>query len=528
MIFGNENAEVDPLVLECYVDNMSNGSQIITGRWGVGKTAFMFHATQKMAAILGKSHREHKKLWYVSESDLDSDQIVEAYSVLDEKRFKRYLKTIWKAEIYRRATIVISALKGHYGEKAKGQHWKEIQAIAATSAAGKSIWKQLPAALSLLNLIDSNKKEDLASIQSGMKEVFGERLQALVQNCLRDIEGEKIVPLIAIEPIETPFSDLEENSLAQEVISELINVFQQEFQPDENQLLDIIISVPWQRFAHNAEVNLPQKIRQYVEFVQWTKESLKVFIENRIQWEFKRVGRQHSSRLGSSWGALFEPSVHNDYPRISFNEDSFSYVLRHTNYRPREVQRIARKAVEVCAERTGRSHDDILKGIGGIRVSGSHIRAAVMDYVDGTARDRKSESYRRFRKLEEVISNLKGLTIPCNPEEISERFPSSIKSQDAFSWLWQSGMLGLEATCEKKQIENMKQILPERSMKRNIDIRHNEYIRWYFFEYNTSGDYFEIFDQYSRLEALTLKCTFHPLMFEDFAAHVDDNWPVGI
>ncbi|CZF85796.1 hypothetical protein [Grimontia marina] len=361
-----------------------------------------------------------------------------------------------------------------------------------------------------------------------MKEIFSDRIQDLVQQCLRDIKNENILPIIAIEPIETPFSDLEENSLAQEVISELINIFQQEFQPDDNQLLDIIISVPWHRFSHNSQVNLPQKVRQYVSFVQWTKEKLKIFIENRIQWEFKRVGRQHSSRHGESWKLLFESVVHNNYPRVAFNEDSFSYVLRHTNYRPREVQRIARKAVEICADKTGRNYDDVLKGVGGIRVSGSHIRAAVTDYVDGTSRDRKIESYRRFRKLEEVTASLKGLKIPCKPEDIYERFDSNINQQDAFSWLWQSGMLGIEATCEEGQIENLKHILPPNIMQINVDIRQNEYVRWYFFEYNTRGDYFEIYDQYSRLKGLTLKCTFHPLMFEDFAAHVSDRWPVGI
>ncbi len=98
-IFGNENAAVDPLVLDCYVDNMSNGAQIVTGRWGVGKTAFIFHATKSLARVLEEENPDNKKLWYVSESDLDSDQIVEAYAELDEKRFKRYLKAIGKNEI---------------------------------------------------------------------------------------------------------------------------------------------------------------------------------------------------------------------------------------------------------------------------------------------------------------------------------------------------------------------------------------------------------------------------------------------
>lgn len=459
-IFGNENAEVDHLVLECYVDNISSDSHIITGRWGVGKTAYLFHLTRDLADALGRVDPRKRSLWYVSEHDLDSDQILEAYAELDDRKFARYLRLIWIAEIYRRACVVLSALSTHYGDVSNKEHWKEIRAVAASESAANSLWKQLPAALSLLRLIDSNDQKGVLKIQSGVQEIFSERLQNNVQICLQDIRDEALYPLIAIEPIETPLSDLEENSLAQEVISQLLNVFQQEFQPSEQQLLDVYISVPWHRYSHNDQVNLPQKIRQYVDHVVWDREKLLTFIERRIRWEFKRVGRAYSLREGYYWASLFEPYVNNDYCSTPYQENSFAYVLRHTNYRPRELQRVARGAVQRCSEKTGRSVDDILSGTGGLRVSGSHIKSAVLEYVEGAARDRKSESYRRFRYLEEVVESIKGLKVPCLPEEFSQRFPADVSTQDAFSWLWQAGMLGIEATCETSEIETLRKIFP--------------------------------------------------------------------
>lgn len=410
LIFGNENAEKDPLVLDCYVNNIGIDGQIITGRWGVGKTAYLFHRNSHLAAVLEAIDKKLKRIWYLDESQLDSDQVSKAYIELDTRTFKRYLKNIWKAEIYRRACILLSSMKPYFGEHIRGSHWNEIAAVAKTETAVRTIWRQIPAALTLLKLLDSSNKTELEGVQAEIEKLFSDRLAEDVQKCLEDIPEDKIAPVIAIEPIETPFSNLEKTSLAQDVISELVNVFQESFQPSDDQLLEVIVSIPWHRFSHNKEINLPQKVRQYVEEIHWNKERLKVFIERRIAWEFDRVGRAPVARGKTYWDQLFEPLVHNDYPRPeAFDERSFDYAIRHTTLRPRELQRIARLAVEVCAAKTGRGIDDILKGHGGIRVNGNHLREAIGKFVEGTSRDRENEAIRRFGHLEEVLPQLKGV-----------------------------------------------------------------------------------------------------------------------
>ena len=109
LIFGNENAEKDPLVRKCYIENIKRGGQIITGRWGVGKTAYLFHKNSDLEQALEKIDFSLKRSWYISESELDTDQIINAYSDLETLKFKRYLRTIWRAEIYRRACVLLSA-----------------------------------------------------------------------------------------------------------------------------------------------------------------------------------------------------------------------------------------------------------------------------------------------------------------------------------------------------------------------------------------------------------------------------------
>ena len=48
IIFGNENAEKDSLLLDCYIPHPVNCEQIITGRWGTGKTAYLFDSNSRL------------------------------------------------------------------------------------------------------------------------------------------------------------------------------------------------------------------------------------------------------------------------------------------------------------------------------------------------------------------------------------------------------------------------------------------------------------------------------------------------
>ena len=312
IVFGNENAEKDRLLLDCYVPHPVNFEQIITGRWGTGKTAYLFDKNRDLINALSGIDESKKRLWYLDEDELNTDQIIDSFLDLSIRKFQRYLKSIWVAEIYRRAALLLATLRPLYGDVG-GIHWELISSLSTADSIGKTIWKQIPNALKVLKTLDDKQVSAVEGIQREFSCIFEEKTMVAIQKCLADIKGKKYQPVIAIEPIETPLSDIEESSLAQEVISGLLNVFQSEFQLGEDQLLEVMISVPWHRFS-NKNINLPQKITQYVFYLSWTKDALLKFINKRIEWEFRRVNRAFSTKgTLDAWGSLFKDKVHNDY-----------------------------------------------------------------------------------------------------------------------------------------------------------------------------------------------------------------------
>ena len=527
IIFGNENAEKDPLVLKCYVNHGEDGVQIVTGRWGTGKTAYLFDRNRELIKKLTEINPDLKRIWYLDEDQLNTDQLIDSFIELNERKFQRYLKSIWIAEIYRRACIILNALKSTY-KNTNGNHWVEISSVAKSEAVGKTVWKQIPNALRILKSIDDKQEAAVVGIQNEFSDIFTDRLKKSVQRCLKDIAEDEVRPTIAIEPIETPLSDIEESSLAQEVISALLNVFQSEFQLGEDQLLEVILSIPWHRFS-NDKINLPQKISQYVMYMQWDKDSLREFINKRIEWEFKRVRRTYNLKGKDAWSILFNDNVYNDYCVPNINENSFEYTLRHTHYRPREVQRIARMSVEVCARKANRSVDDVLKGISGLKVDGNHIKEAVYKYSRKATDDLISESVRRFSKLKEVFNCIRGLPVPFSCDDLIERLPKDVTPTQALSMLWESGILGIEITCIKQEYErDFCKLLPTEAYKRNQNYQTKELNRWYFFHYNCDGEITELIGQYKANRKLKIQCIVHPKIYESIGAHVSTNWPYGI
>jgi hypothetical protein len=87
IIFGNENAEKDPLLLDCYVEHEENCEQIITGRWGTGKTAYLFDKNRALIRALEEIDESKKRIWYVDEDQLNTDQIIDSFLDLKTRKF---------------------------------------------------------------------------------------------------------------------------------------------------------------------------------------------------------------------------------------------------------------------------------------------------------------------------------------------------------------------------------------------------------------------------------------------------------
>ncbi|MBV6639342.1 MAG: hypothetical protein KI791_01435 [Cyclobacteriaceae bacterium] len=448
LYFGNENAEHDGLLEQCYINRAPKNKTIITGRWGTGKTAHLISYNRELSKVLKDIDDDAERKWYLSEDELSTDQLLDAYAALDDRKFQRYLSQLWEAEIYRRITVVIGFLYDYYPFKDK-PHWKFLNKISKTSEIRETIWQQIPVFLQVFKKMDEGQIGALVQAEANLSEILSDKVRKSLKKCLQDINEIKseISPSIAIEPIETPLSKLEKHgSLAQQVISSLLNVYQKKFQPDENQLVEVRISIPWHRYS-SLELNLPQKIRQYRANLSWEKDKLREFISTRIRWEFIRVKRQYV-RKDEEMNMLLENTITNNYCNPNIQENTFDYILRHTHYRPREVQRIMRMTLELCAEKIDRDPDFILRGTGGIKIPGSYIAEAIANYCRDASADLVEESMRRYPKLNDFIDSLKGMNVPFTTEELAHRLAgTNVTINQALEILWESGFIGIEIAC---------------------------------------------------------------------------------
>ena len=259
-----------------------------------------------------------------------------------------------------------------------GEHWELIAKIAKAKSTTLPIWKRLPDVISIVVGTDKGRVDAFKDIQDTLEKTFINKALDKLQACLNDIKNFKIQPVIVVEPIDTPKSELgKEGSLAQSVITALLNVYCSTFTPSQDQLIPLRIAIPWHRYRPEL-LNYPQRFYSYVGPIKWNSSSLRNFINRRIEWEFKRVRRfmptRTFTRSFDAWSILFEDYTINEHCKPKIREDSFLYLLRHTHYRPRDIQRLVRLAVEKFAYLSDISVDDVLLGKDGRKVTGSVIR----------------------------------------------------------------------------------------------------------------------------------------------------------
>ena len=73
-IFGNEDAKDDDLLRKCFVEPSELLNRpIIVGRWGIGKTAVLFHQNAILEDTLNYIDPENKQLWYIGEHSIDKE-----------------------------------------------------------------------------------------------------------------------------------------------------------------------------------------------------------------------------------------------------------------------------------------------------------------------------------------------------------------------------------------------------------------------------------------------------------------------
>lgn len=547
LVFGNENARDDDLLYDCHVAPPAGvaGKAILRGRWGVGKTGHLLHRNRMLTEALRNVDVTKAFLWYRDEGGLDTDAIfnLKEYCGQDSALLKRVLEALWESEILRVEIQILAALWEYY-QKPEGKHWSYVRKHATVVEIANPIWDLVPHLTAVVS--NDGKAANVARFQSKLRNLLGHTAWNSVQKCLLDIKEEPVQPAVAVEPIETPQSPLEKKdpSLSQILTTALIDLYIRKFEISQKvpQLIQLQLSVPWHRGIRKT-LKEPQKLRQNEGEFRWSRSTLRRFINVRLEWEFKRVGRSFTSKGNlDAFAAFFGTLI--QHTNSHFPEEVFSYLLRHTRHRPRDLQRLCREIVEfqMANRRTnseGYNVDDVLKARGHGQLSTRVIKAAVRKTSYVSAEEQVLEATRRYPDVANIIKHFRGLPIPFSLEMLSSRIEGIVSVTggeiDRFQsqrMLWRSGILGVELTPKSAlAVQRLKGQFGSDSIV-TYRRERKEVVKCFLFEYNTSRNIQEILNDFGHAGAhadneCDLSLVLHPMMFEYLNAKPTDGYPVG-
>lgn len=534
--FGDEAAEKDDMLDDCFIEfppNISSKS-ILTGRWGVGKTAIVFNQNKEIRNALNNNN-----IWYLGESVFDKTSLlnIQRKYVNDKDYFKRALEKMWLAEITRTYCILLSKLWSYYG-KPHGSHWNDIKRFSKYDKILLSFWQRAPEVIEMLPGINESQFKAVFTMKNMLSNMLCKKTFASINKCLTDISNNKgkTNPLISIEPIESPSSSLEdEKGLSNFIITSLLNVFQSIHNSPDNKHMDIRISIPWHRYIPDY-VDFPQRIDSYVGEIIWSEENLFDFINERIEWEFKRLGHKELHKHGG-WYNLFEETILNEFCGHIY-ENTFQYILRHTHYRPRDIQRIARMIVENQAISYNCSIEDVFHHAikDDRKICHATIQNTIRQISKDTIKIYCAEVSRKFPDIKHIIKELNGLPVPFSISDLKQKCkftPLAIRKYDHMELieiLWECGLLGVELRL-KGGISNIDTLFRQFTDigYRNYSVDGKGVHRWYFFEYNWNGKPNQLLDKFNETSKFAnSKLVLHPKTFDDLLLSVDPSCPIGI
>ena len=528
-VFGSLYAERDALLPKCAVPVSDEGSanSIISGRWGTGKSAQLFLANAELMAVLPRDDRE---IWYLPEKSLMSTDLVQIFHDSEQRHeLTANLQPLWRAEIVRRAAMALCATSRATGGM-HGPHWEFVDTVSSSVHLGDSVWKRLKLSLVALRSMNKEQRRSFRGLSGSFENVFTESAFQHVKCCFRDLSKRSLAPVIGIEPLESPGSKLEQSgSLAQAVVDSLMEVYLNDFLWCEDDDFRLRIALPWHR-RKKLEISNPQKIEEDLLELRWDSSSLRQFIAERI---FRGMQDRRSLLLGKAradpWGTLFPTRITNTYTAPQVVEDSFSYVLRHTHYRPRQLLAIANRTVQLCSSAIGRSVDDVVRGVGGVRVHESHLRQAVARHCQREYDLLLREGERRYPSLRRLIAEFRGIRIPFDEDELRRRAQKAgTGPRDAANILWETGFLGVGAKCESDpSVGRLKALLLEGTYRRFKNASGQIFHKWYFFEYNTRGSAETVRDSFQDYAEVNSDYVLHPVTFEDLLPRLPSTCPVG-
>ena len=534
MLFGNDNAIEDKLLKDCYISHSVEleDKPILIGRWGTGKSAILLHSVEKMEQKLIELHGKDDRIWFIGEGTINKASLasIKRLSKCDES-FGANLEMLWQAEITRRQCILLNKLAPYY-DIPDGACWEHIKYLAKKETKLGAYWKRFP------QMLESSPD----TIVEALNEILHDKTLNDIIYCHLDIikyKKDTIRPIVIMEPIDTPTSQIETGGMAQMMVSSLLNVYYLLMKYQEP-FKWLKICIPWHRYDTN-NLDYPQRFGEWRGIVKWDRENLFKFLNQRILWELQNVKRP--IRQKDAWYNLFEESVIHRDMRPKVKEDSFNFFIRHTHYRPRELLRIARLAVKKQANKDNISIDELLlKG----KVESKVMLDAVDDFSKNNTRDDfLSEISRMYGEsyVLEIKSLLYGIAIPFTKDEIVKRYNRAFGTEISYEHLseliqrlWECGIIGIEIGAESNFAPcDLTPILVDLDAQfgKNAcgfynSLGNSIMPKWYLFEYNLLRDPVDLLRTFENDAKIRIRLVLHPGLKNYFYATIDSPCPIGI
>lgn len=566
-LLGSETAETDELLHECFVEppNDVANKLVLTGRWGTGKTAYMFHRTEALSQLLRSVSPSAERIWYIPENSIDLtaiDTIRENFGG-HALSTKQSIEALWEAAIIRSYVSQLSILRKAYGNP-QGFHWDEIEKIYNTHVHAKPIWQIASSAIE--GIFGGHRAKILTSVLDSVASLRSDSLKFDISKCRCEIPKDMPRPMVAVEPIEAPSSSIESETydVAGILITALGNTFVNLMETNPRAQIPFIAAIPWHRFK-KEKFDRPQKLSQHVGQFNWEKARLRAFINKRLEYELVRTrGAAPMPRGVDAWEWVFGRWQRNH--RCKVIEDTFDYVIRHTGYRTRDVLRFTRKAIEYEADSHNKSAFEMLERRGERIVSEGALRKAVSAVSKETAQERITEGARIFPEFSYLIDAIQALSSPFKIEDIRRRAEragilvegDNVNVMHLIEQLWSAGIIGARVATNSEEIANqlankfgeqtkarnpksISAIYSHKSLGEDVNDTKWEAVsavgrhRFFFYVHNqdfcigTDGIIKEVgnFDLEAR-DSLKLDWVFHPMMFERLGVGLPEAEVVGV
>ena len=544
-ILGTNQAQDDDHLFDYFIKEQEQFDRpIIVGRWGTGKTSLLLRRTQEISNYLSDSVDKFEKPWYIEEEDLNIAKISEVYDAnkLSRPRVYAVLAEMWESEIFFRATVMLQKTWNKERNRLNSPSWDHISSSVIQQTLPDGVWKNARLIFDLLSNTDRYSRALEAAFDI-YDELRSTKTKRLIYDCISELERLEIpLPVISIEPIETPFSVSENQteSLASDLVSSLLNCWYQSFRPERKDCnLIVNVSVPWHRYFP-GNTSFPDKIPNYTSFVGWTKDRLRRLISKRLVWELNQTGADlvdlHEEEFNLIWRKFFPENIENS---VAFNvydrmEDSFDYLCRHTSWRARDLIIITRECIEAHCKKKNLDANDYFRDPE--QVAPSLIRKVVAGYSQRTAPSRIKEYVKRNGGGKISASVFNGLTSPIDRQVIVESlmnefgFIGKVKEEKLFSELWNAEIIGLafefSNTDAQRRFTNAfgNETVRKLVGSEEVDNRPLDSVA-FLFSYSARDDW-NINSIMARYE--NHRIVFHPIFNEYLGIKVQCQYPIGV